>query len=139
MAKVVKRFYQHTSKADLLAYPLAPSYAETPNWYHWDKVAMITPKKQYWMATYNQFSRVSRRVLEAMHKLSVERKRLFFHEGMFATLCQINGYGVQYLDELRILDLFIHIRWNKPYTPEEVSKLIKEHKHVLLHPVKWNL
>jgi hypothetical protein len=138
-AKVAKKFYDHASKADLLAYPLAPSYTETPDWYHWDKVALITPKKKYWMATYNQFCRVSRRVLEAMHKLSVERRRLFFHEGMFATLCRMHGLTIQYLDELRILDLFIHLRWDKPYTPEEVRELIKEHKHVLLHPVKWIL
>lgn len=137
--KIVKKFYEHQSRADLIAYPLAPSYTETPNWRHWEKVALITPKKKYWMATFTQFARLSRRVLEEMYKLSVERKRLFFHEGLFSTICRMNGWPVQYIDDLQIPDLFIHFRWDKPYTQEQVAALIKEHGQVLLHPVKWIL
>jgi len=36
-------------------------------------------------------------------------------------------------------NLYIHFRWDKPYTPEQVKDLIKEHGHVLIHPVKSQL
>jgi hypothetical protein len=137
-SKVIKKFYEHSSKADLIAYPLAESYNEYPNWYHWSKVQLITPKKKLWMSTYNQFSRVSRRVLEEMHKLSLERKRLFFHEGMFATICRIHGWTIQYLNDLKIPDLYINFYWGKSYTPEQVKQLIKEYSNILIHPVKSN-
>jgi hypothetical protein len=134
--KVVQHFYNHASKADLIAYPLAPSYDEHPKWFHWSKVELLTPKKKYWMATYNQFCRVSHRLLEKMHELSLKRKRLYFHEGMFATLCNINGWTIQYLNELRIQELFVQFHWGKTYTSEQVKELIKEHGHILIHPVK---
>jgi hypothetical protein len=90
-------------------------------------------------ATFNQLCRVSRRILVEMYELSQKRKRLYFHEGMFATICKMNGWTIQYLDEVRIQDLYVHFRWDKPYTPEQVKELIKEHKNVLIHPVKFNL
>jgi hypothetical protein len=136
---IPKYFKNMNSKADLIAFPLAPSYDEVPDWYHWDKVAMLTPQKKYWTATFNQFCRLSKRLLGKMHEVSVKRKRLFFHEGMFATLCNMNGYIIQYLDELRLENLYIHFRWDKPYTEEEVKHLIKEHDHILIHPVKFQL
>jgi hypothetical protein len=136
--RVIQHFYNHQSKADLIAYPLAPSYTEHPHWYHWSKIEIITPKKKFWSATYNQFCRVSRRVLVEMHKLSEKRKRLFFHEGMFATICRMNGWPIQYLDEIRIQELLVKFHWGKSYTPEQIKELIKENGHVLLHPVKSN-
>lgn len=137
--KVVKHFYDIKNKSDLIAYPLAPSYDETPKWLHWPKVELLTPQKKYWTATFNQFCRVSHRLLEKMHELSLKRKRLYFHEGMFATLCNLNGWTIQYLNQIRIQELYINIRWDKPYTSEQVKELIKEHKHVLLHPVKISI
>lgn len=122
------------SNADLIAYPLAPSYAEMPDWYHWDKVRMITPNKSHWTATYNQLCRVSHRLLTRMAELSQKRHRLFFHEGMFATLCNIHKYPIQYYNT--IPGIYFLVRWNKPFTSEDRESLIKEHSRVLLHPVK---
>jgi hypothetical protein len=138
-AKIIKGLYEDNRKADLIAYPLARSYNEHPSWDHWKKVELITPNKKFWISTFNQLSRVSRRVLEEMHKLSIKRKRLFFHEGMFATLCKMHGWRIDYLDDIKTQELYLHIRWNKPYTSEEVKKLIKEHGEVLIHPVKTSL
>jgi hypothetical protein len=137
-SKIIKYFYVNNSDADLIAYPLAESYNQNPEWYHWEKVAMITPNKKFWMATYNQFCRLSKRVLSQMYNLKVKRNRLFFHEGMFATICRMYGYKIQYLNEIKSSDLFINIRWDKPYTEKEIKELIKQHKYILLHPVKSN-
>jgi hypothetical protein len=136
--KVLLHYTDLKSDADLIAYPLAPSYNDVPNWYHWSKVHMLTPTKKYWAATFNQLCRVSRRILVEMYELSQKRKRLYFHEGMFATICKMNGWTIQYLDEIPIQDLYVHFRWDKPYTAEQIKELIKEHKHVLIHPVKSN-
>jgi hypothetical protein len=135
-ASIIKSFYENNSKAELIAYPLAPSYYEFPTWYHWKKVKLLTPEKKYWMSTFNQLCRVSRSVLEKMYDLSLSKKRLFFHEGMFATICKMNEYNIKYLDQLMIPNLFINIRWNNPYKVEEIKKLIKENGLVLLHPFK---
>jgi hypothetical protein len=137
-SRIIKHLYENKSDADLIAYPLAQSYNENPEWYHWDKVAMITPNKKHWMATYNQLCRLSRRVLSKMYDLTIQRNRLFFHEGMFATICRINGFKIQYLSEIASSDIYINIRWDKPYTNEQIKELLKEHKYVLLHPVKLN-
>jgi len=126
---VLKKVINTESSADLIAYPLAPSYAEDPKWYHWDKVNLITPKQRYWTATYNQMCRLSHRLLQKMYELSVVRKRLFFHEGMFGTLCKMNGYSIEYFNTP---DVFINFRWR----PEWTDKELDEHKSVLVHPVK---
>ena len=133
---VIKAIIKKASElnTDLIAYPLAPSYAEEPKWYHWDKANLITNQKKYWMATFNQLCRVSNRVLEQMNTLSKSRKRLFFHEAMFATLCRMYKYSVSYLTELD-LPIYIEIRWDKPFTEEQIKEL--NHKYVLLHPVKF--
>jgi hypothetical protein len=57
---------------------------------------------------------------------------------MFATLCKINNYKIVYLPDLK-LDLYINIRWDRPFTEEQVKEYIEENKNVLLHPVKYNL
>jgi hypothetical protein len=130
---IIKQFVDTSSKADLITYPIHETYQDNPNWYHWNKVELLTRQKKYWASSYNQFCRLSRRLLERMAELSRERKRLYFHEGMFITLCNIYGYPIEYLKQD---SLFISIRWNKSFTAEQVKQLIKEHKHVLLHPVK---
>ena len=131
---IMKEIVNTSSRSDLIAYPLAESYRENPNWHHWDKVQMITPTKKYWTATYNQLCRLSRRLLDRIADLSTRRHRLFFHEGMFATLCNMNVYSISYLDKPE----YINIRWDKPFTKEQISALIEEHKYVLLHPVKMD-
>jgi hypothetical protein len=132
-SSIVKELVNTTSTADLIAYPIHESYEENPGWFHWDKVALLTKQKKYWTVTYNQFCRLSKRLLGRMAEVSRERKRLFFHEGMFATLCNMYGYKIEYLKQD---SLFISIRWNKPFTAEQVKQIIGEHKRVLLHPVK---
>jgi len=67
--------------------------------------------------------------LHKMHELSQARQRLFFHEGMFGTLCKINGYQIEYL---KSSDVFINFRWKPDWTKEELT----EYKKVLVHPVK---
>lgn len=133
---VIKTILQQASKKrdDLIAFPLA-TYKENPNWYHWDKAALLTKNKNNWISTYNQLSRVSRRVLEEMHRLSVSRHRLFFHEVMFATICKSKGYPISYIQDLG--PLRIVNRWRPVISKEEAEKEAAEHKYVLLHPVKF--
>lgn len=137
---VIKSLIEHAqhSNSDLIAYPLADTYEINPKWWHWSKSEMITKNKKNWSATYNQLCRVSRRLLDDIAKLSQERKRLYFHETMFPTICKMKKYPILYYNEL---DLPIHIvvRWDKPFTKEQVEELIKTHKYVLLHPVKFLL
>jgi hypothetical protein len=128
---VLKQLINADSSADLIAHPLAPTFAEHPKWFHWDKVNQITFNKKYWMATYNQLCRLSHRLLGKMHELSQIRKRLYFHEGMFGTLCKINGYQVEYLNSPNV---FINFRWKPDWTKEE----LEEHKKFIVHPVKSN-
>jgi hypothetical protein len=132
---VISAVVSTPSDSDLIAYPLA-SYESDPDWWHWSKAAMMTSDKSKWLATYNQLSRVSSRVLHQMAHLASTRKRLFFHEAMFATICKLHNYKISYLDDLK-LPIYISIRWNRPFTEEQVDQAIKEHKHVILHPVKF--
>ena len=134
---VLKKILDHESDADLIAYPLAHSYADMPDWFHWEKVQMITLNKKHWIATYNQLCRVSHRLLTKMAELVPKRNRLYFHEGMFGTLCNINGYPIEYYNTLP--GLYVLIRWNHPFTQEGINELIRQHKHVVLHPVKMEL
>ncbi len=134
---VLKKILAHESNADLIAYPLAPSYAEMPDWYHWEKVQMITLNKKHWIATYNQLCRLSNRVLAKMADLSAKRHRLYFHEGMFGTLCKMNDYPIEYYNSLP--GIYFLVRWNHPFTQEDIDELVHTHKHVLLHPVKMEL
>jgi hypothetical protein len=135
--QVIKTIIEETShlKSDLIAYPLANTYEDYPKWFHWSKTEMITSKKKYWSASYNQLCRVSRRLLVAMAVLSQQRKRLFFHETMFPTLCKMGGFEITYLTDLK-LPIQIIIRWDKPFTKEQIEKEMSENKYVLLHPVK---
>jgi hypothetical protein len=126
---VIRHIVNFDSDADLIANPLAPSFTETPKWYHWDKVDLLTHKKKYWMATYNQLCRLSDRVLKSMYDLSVQRKRLFFHEGMFATICNMYGYKIEMIEDP---DVFINFRWKPDWTLEELRDVM----YVLVHPVK---
>jgi hypothetical protein len=133
---IIKHIINTQSNADLIAYPLAKTYSEDPDWLHWGKVELLTTQKKYWTATFNQLCRLSQRVLQQMHELSITKKRLFFHEGMFATICNMNRYQIQYLPDIIDPDIFINIRWDKPYKADEIKELIKEHTNILLHPVK---
>ena len=121
-------------KDDLIAFPLA-SYKDQPKWYHWDKAVLLTKNKHNWVATYNQLCRVSKRVLEEMYKLSISRKRLFFHEVMFATICKSKGYPISYIKDLG--DIHIVNRWRPVISEEEAENEESGHKYVLLHPVKF--
>ena len=134
---VIRSIVHHESNADLIAYPLAPTYAAMQDWYHWEKVRLLTPRKEYWTATYNQLCRVSRRLLERMAEVSHKRHRLYFHEGMFATLCNMHRYPIEYYNTMQ--GIYFHVRWNHPFTQEGVEDEVRTHKHVLLHPVKMEL
>jgi hypothetical protein len=124
-----------SSNVDLVAHPLAHTFDEYPSWYHWNKTALLTKQRKYWSATFNQLSRVSRRLLVSIAELSQKRKRLFFHETMFPTICKMNGFEISYLTDLK-LPIQIIIRWDKPFTKEQIEKEMNENKNVLLHPVK---
>jgi hypothetical protein len=133
---VMKLLTDVNIKSDLIASaPIAESYWEQPSWFHWEKVGMLTKTKKSWASTLNQLCRLSSRLLERMHELSVSRKRLYFHEGMFVTLCNLNGYPYTYIDRLDI-PVTVMIRWNKPFTPEQVTEISQQNKMVILHPVK---
>lgn len=137
-SSIIQTIVNTDSSSDLICYPLAPSYESKPKWEHWNKAALLTPDKSKWMATFNQLSRVSKRLLYQMASLASTRRRLFFHEAMFATICKIHNYSITYLNDLK-LPIHIVIRWNRPFTEEQVSEEIETHKHVLLHPVKFIL
>ena len=126
------------SNADLICQPIAKTYDEKPDWWHWEKAALLTRNKSTWSASYNQLCRISRRLLGELATLAKQRHRLFFHEIMFATLCKAKQYPIVYLSDMK-LPIYIKIRWNYPFTKEQVEDLIREHKHVLVHPVKFLL
>lgn len=126
------------SSADLIAHRLAESYSDKPDWWHWSKAELLTRNKQYWSASYNQLCRVSKRLLGELAALARYRKRLFFHEAMFATICKAKQYPILYLTDMK-LPIYIKIRWNYPFTEDQVRELIEEHGGVLLHPVKFLL
>jgi len=133
---VVKNIIENyePSKADLITYPLADTFEVNPSWYHWSKTALLTKQKKYWSASFNQLSRVSRPLLVAMATLSQQRKRLFFHETMFPTLCKMNGFEISYFTDMK-LPVHIVIRWDKPFTKEQIEKEMIENKYVLLHRI----
>lgn len=126
------------SDADLICEPIAETYESKPTWWHWPKAELLTKNKKYWSASYNQLCRVSKRLLGELAQLAKQRNRLFFHEILFATICKAKQYPILYLSDMK-LPIYIKIRWDKPFTEEQVEELIKEHKHVLLHPVKFLL
>jgi hypothetical protein len=128
----------HRSEADLVAHPLAESYAEDPSWYHWDKVQLMTRTRAHWSATFNQLCRLSKRLLHAVASLAHTRHRLFFHEGMFATLCRQHNWPIESYRDWN-LPMWIEIRWNHPFTQEQIDTRVEEHGLVLLHPVKMDL
>lgn len=114
---------------------IAETYWDQPSWYHWNKVELLTPKKKYWGASFNQLCRLSQRLLERMAELAEQRARLYFHEGMFLTLCKVYGYPHTYIRDLG-LPMYIEIRWDKPFTSEKIGEILKQQHAVLLHPVK---
>uniref|UniRef100_A0A6C0GZW7 Glycosyltransferase n=1 Tax=viral metagenome TaxID=1070528 RepID=A0A6C0GZW7_9ZZZZ len=136
----IKELLEINNDADLISYPLHDSYIENPNWYHWKHSNQdeITLDKNKWSTSFNQITRLSNRLLKRIAELAILRKRLYFHEVMFITLCKINNYKIVYLSDLK-LDLYINIRWDKPFTENQVKEYIEKNKNILLHPVKYNL
>jgi hypothetical protein len=135
-----KKLIEIDNNADLIGYPLYNKYSDDPKWIHWNKLNTfeITNNKELWSASYNQICRLSNRLLKKINELCKKRKRLYFHEIMFATLCKINNYKISYIPELKS-DMFINIRWDRPFLRIQIKQLIKEHKYILLHPVKDNI
>jgi protoheme ferro-lyase len=137
--EVIKQFFNIDNNADLIAYPLVNTFKDDSSWLHWEKTKLITEDTEKWSSSFNQIVRLSNRLLKKVHELSLEKKRLAFHEVMYATLCKINNYKIEYIPELYTnLKLYIIIRWNDPFTEENVNELINDHTNVLLHPVKFN-
>lgn len=137
-SSVIQTILNIDSTSDLICERIAETYESKPKWEHWNKAALLTSTKSKWIATYNQLCRVSKRILHQMASLASTRRRLFFHEVMFAMICKIHNYPITYLSDLK-LPIYIVIRWNRPFTKEQVSEEIESHKHVLLHPVKFIL
>jgi len=122
-------------KDDLLCFELAKNYETIPGWYHWPKAKIITPDKDKWMGTYNQFCRISSRLLGKVAKFANERKELLLHEPLFATLCNINKYKISYITDLK-LPIFFEVRWAPIFIQAEIDEIVKNNSYVLLHPVK---
>lgn len=135
---VIQTILNTDSTSDLICERIAETYIDRPKWEHWNKAALLSQNRSKWIATYNQLSRVSKRILHQMASLASVHHRLFFHEVMFAMICKLNNYSITYLSDLK-LPIYIVIRWNKPFTEDQVSEEIETHKHVLLHPVKFIL
>jgi hypothetical protein len=135
---VIKHLFENAGNADLVANKILQRYEDKPNWWHWPKAELLTKQKKYWTATYNQICRVSRSILDEMGELSKKKHRLFFHEVMFAILANMNGYSIKYITDMDI-PVFTSIRWDKPFTEEQVEQAVSQHKLVLLHPVKIDL
>jgi len=134
---VIKMILEATEnkKDDLIAFPLAPSYNEHPEWYHWPKLKAVTSDKSKWMGTYNQLSRVSNRLLTKIAKYASEANELLLHEAILPTLCKMNNYNVSYIPDLK-LPIHIEIRWSPNFKHSEIEKAVNENSYVLLHPVK---
>ena len=134
----MKQLLEINSNDDLIAYPLLEKYEDDQTWYHWEKAKLMTSDYSKWTATYNQLCRLSNRLLKKAYDLSQHRNRLFFHEVMFATLCNINNYSIGYFNKLN-LSMFIYFRYENPFIEKQIEELEKLHKNILLHPVKFNI
>ncbi len=143
---------------DLIATRLHENYFKKKDWFHWDKARLltndmikyknITDNNIYlkWMATYNQICRVSKRVIDYMKELSQCSKRLYFHECMFATICNVNNYKIKYINEIN-KSLSFNITWrlcdkkndDGLYNDNQI-KIIMKHNNLyfFFHPVKHN-
>jgi len=125
-----------SNSSDLIAYPLVESYEIEPKWHHWDKVKILTSDYTKWTATFNQLCRLSNRLLKKVKEISEERERLYFHEVMFATLCNLNHFKIGYFNKLE-LNLFILFRYENPFNKKQIDDLEVKHKDILVHPVKY--
>ncbi len=143
---------------DLIATQLYDNYYKKKDWFHWDKAKSLTDDMiKYknvqdndiylkWMATYNQICRVSKRVIEYMKDLSINSKRLYFHESMFATVCNVNNYKIKFLKDINKF-LSFNITWRLCDKKNEEGlyndnqiKIIMKHNNIyfFFHPVKHN-
>jgi hypothetical protein len=123
---------------DLITTSLAKSYNNYPKWHHWSKIKKITSDKNMWISTLNCICRLSNKLLSSINNLRIEKKRLFFHEGMFPILCKMNDYKIIYFDDIlkeyNLNDkLSINIRWHTPFTDKQIQKYKKS---IIIHPVK---
>jgi hypothetical protein len=126
--------------ADLICYPQSATYKESISWYHWKeaKINEIEKDKSKWIATFNQITRLSNRLLKKIDEIAKTKNRLYFHEIIFGTLCNINNYKITYITDLN-LDLYINIKWKDAFTEQQVKQFINKYKKVLLHPVKYDV
>lgn len=124
------------NKSNLIATtPLSPTYEENPRWYHWPKTDWITNNKEHWFGSFNQFCRLSKRLIQKIYEFAQERKNLILHETLFGTLCKINNYKISYLQDLK-LPIYYSIRWQPDYIDMEIEELLEENPLILIHPVK---
>jgi len=136
-AEYFKNLIEINNDSDLIAYPRINKFSDEPDWMHWNKSKLneITPNKDLWSASFNQICRLSNRLLKKINELCKIKKRLYFHEVMFPTLCRINNYKITYIPDLK-LNMYINIRWDRPFARIQIKQLIIDNKYVLLHPVK---
>lgn len=132
--EVLRRVLGYSGDEDLITYPIAERVSDLKEWPHWGKAAMLTKNKSAWGASFNQCSRVSRRVLAEMARLASERGRLYFHEVLFLTICKLRGYPFRYLEDIVEDDVYVEFRWRPAYTKIELEKI--DSGLILVHPVK---
>lgn len=134
---VIKMILEKTSNMndDLIATELAPSFKDTPKWYHWLKCDQITNNKDKWMGTFNQIVRISNRLLKKVDSYAKNHNNLLFHEPLLATLARMNNFKVSYLTDLK-LPIYIDIHWLPEFSEKEIQEIKEENTYLLLHPVK---
>lgn len=134
--QTLPRFFKKysTNSADLLAGPPQISENNTCEWPLW-KVMAPSGLPVLW-ASYNPVTRVSRRFIEVLSQKYVpEKRRLFFLEIFFISLCIAENLKTEYF-----YDLEKHFRYTPAITFEETQ--VQSLEFPIFHPVKdamlWN-
>jgi hypothetical protein len=87
------------------------------------------------MGTYNQISRLSKRLLKKIDNYAKSHGNLLLHECLMATIANMNNYKISYLTDLN-LPIYIDIHWLPEFSEKEIEEIKEENSYLLLHPVK---
>lgn len=138
--QIMKDFFTMDNKSDLITNHCIEEFKTDYYWFLCFNTNKLTVDKTIWKATFNPICRLSYKILEKINEYSHIQNTLFFHEIMFATICQINNYNILLFKDLEIdFSLKIILEWRKEsISKDEINILISENKNVLLHPVKIN-
>ena len=136
--QIMKNFFEIDNEFDLITNHCIEEFKTDYYWFLFFGTNKLTDDKTKWKASFNPICRLSYKILEKLNEYSYKYNTLFFHEIIFATICQIHNYNILFYKDLEF-PLKILLEWRKEsISKEEINILINKHKNVLLHPVKIN-